>query len=269
MQHPMVWMAGVYLGLIILVTFAAASFFGVFTGTQIGFCLFLLAPLTVGGVLGMLRYDDYSPILFLMQAKKHYFGIVIPAILCALVVAVTMSLLLVPLSLILGDIDQIMVSTLCGVCIPVFFAAMFYPSVIVFEGATVTRSMLRSVTLVIYDTITALKFWVVTMLLLFLSFFGISMAWAGLTYDHIEEFTNLSLAEYANLSIGEQQAIFSTFTIEDWMAMLGDRVLFLVVCISVCAAIVTTFLLCYLCVCYTEAKKAIPAASLLENEKIR
>ena len=249
MQHPMVWMAGIYLGLIILLMFVACSFFGMFTGVQVGFILFLLSPLAIGGVLGILRYDDYSPILFLMQAKKHYFGIVIPVVICVLVIVITMSLLIVPLSLITGDIDQIIVSGLCGVSIPVFVATMFYAPVIVYEDATVTHSLLRSITLVIYDMVSALKFWAVAMLLLFSVFFSTSMVWAGLAYEHIEQ--------YAHLSVAEQQVIYSAFTAEEWMAMLGDGVFFLVLFVSVCAAVVTTFLLCYVCVCYIEAKKQI------------
>ena len=261
MQHPMVWMAGIYVGLSILAACAVASLLGIFTGIQIGFLLFLLVPLGVGGVLGMLQYDDYSPILFLMQAKKHYFGIVIPAILCVLVIAITVSLLLIPLSLIVGDIDQIIASGLCGVSIPVFLATMFYAPVIVSEGATVTHSLIRSVTLVLSDMISALKFWVVGMLLLLVSFFSTSMIWAGLTYEH--------LMQYAHLSVAEQQVIYSAFTAEEWIAMLGDGIFLLPLCVSGCAIVVTTFLLCYLFVCYTEVTKAVPPASVPENENVR
>ena len=261
MRHPMVWMAGVYFGLIILIAFVIASFLGLFTGIQVGFILFLLLPLAIGGVLGMLRYDDYSPILFLMQAKKHYFGIIIPALICIFVIVITMSLLTIPLSFFIGNIDQSIVFLLCGVSIPVFLVTMFYAPIIVSEGATVTYSLMRSVALVLYDTISAIRFWVVGILLFFIVFFSASMVTTALTYEH--------LAQYANLSIAEQQVIYSAFTAEEWIAMFGDGIVFLVLFVSICAIIVTTFLLCYLFVCYREVRKTVPDAPIFQNGKLR
>ena len=252
MRHPMVWMAGIYFGFIILLAFGVGSVLGMFTGTQFASILLLLLPLAIGGVLGMLQYDDYSPVLFFMEGKKHYFGLVIPGILTLLVIIITIILLEVPISLIGGSIDQITLSGLCvGVSIPVLLLTMFYAPVIVSEGATVTHSLLRSVTLVSYDIMSALKFWIVGMFTQFIAFFAMSMVWAGLTYEHLEE--------YANLSIAEQQAIYSLFTAEEWMVMLGDGLFFFVLFLSLCIIVTTTFLLCYLFVCYTDAKKAGPS----------
>jgi len=259
MRHPMVWMAGIYLGLSVLFAFVVEHFLGVFTATQVGVILFLLSPLAIGGVLGMLRYNDYSPILFLMQAKKHYFGIVIPAVISAIVIVITIVLLTIPLSLIMGSIDPVTLSGLCiGVSIPVLLTTLFYAPVIVSEDATVTQSLLRSVTLVSYGTISALKFWIVTIALNFMVFFGTSMAFAMLAFEHLEK--------YADLSVADQQAVYATFTADEWMAMLGDSVVYLVLFVSACAVVVSTFLLCYLFVCYTEAKKAVPSASILSEK---
>ena len=255
MQHPMVWMAGVYFGLIILVAFVVSSHLGVFIGMRVGSLLFLLFPFAIGGVLGMLRYDDYSSILFLMQAKKHYFRIVLPACICFLVIGITMSLLIIPLSLIVGSTDQIAIFGLCGVSVPVFLGAMFYAPVIVSEGTTATQSLLRSVTLVLYDMASALKFWIVAVLLMLIVFFSTSMICAGLVYEHVEQ--------YADLSVAEQQAIYAAFTAEEWVTMFGDGILFLVLFMSGCAVVITTFLLCYLFLCYTEVKKSVPAALTL------
>jgi ABC-type glycerol-3-phosphate transport system permease component len=98
------------------------------------------------------------------------------------------------------------------------------------------------------------------MLLLFVVFFSTSMVWAGLAYEHLEQ--------YAQLSVAEQQIIYSAFTGEEWMAMLGDGLFFLVLFVSVCVAVVTTFLLCYVFVCYTEVRKFVPAPSAFQNGKI-
>ena len=258
MQHPMVWMAGIYAGLSVYFVFAVKYFSGMYTATQVGTILFLLSPFAIGGVLGMLRYNDYSPILFLMQAKKHYFGIVMPAIVSALVIVITIVLLVIPLSLIMGSIDPVVLSGLCiGVTIPVLLTTLFYAPVIVSENATVTQSLLRSITLVGYDTISALKFWIVTIVLAFLVFFGTSMVFAMLTFEHMEK--------YANLSIAEQQAIYATFTADEWIAMLGDGAGYVVLFLSVSMIIIGTFLLCYLFVCYAEAKKAVPSAPVLSE----
>ena len=252
MQHPMVWMVGIYLGLIILLMFGIGCVLGAFTATQFGSILLLLLPLAVGGVLGMLRYDDYSPILFLMEGKKHYFGIVIPGIIIILAILITVILITMPISLIIGSIDQISLFGLyVGVSIPIFLLTLFYAPVIVSEGTTVTHSLLRSVALVSYDTISALKFWVMGIFTQFIFVFAISMAWAWLTYEHLEQ--------YASLTIAEQQAIYSLFTMEEWMAMLGDGLFFLFLYVSVCVVVATTFLLCYLFVCYTDAKEAAPS----------
>ena len=253
MQYPMVWIAGMYPGIGILLVFVIWHLSGAFTATQVGLILFLLSPLAIGGVLGMLRYNDYSPILFLMQAKRHYFGIVIPAVITALVIVMTIILLTIPVSLIMGGTDLIMISGLCiGVTIPVLLTTVFYAPVIVSENATVTQSLLRSIILVSYDMISSLKFWIATIILQFVLFFGTSMAFAMLTYEYLQE--------YANLSIADQQAIYATFTANEWMAMLGNSVFSLVLFVSACVIIIGTFLLCYLFVCYTEAKKSIPPA---------
>jgi hypothetical protein len=253
----MVWIAGIYPGLSILLVFAIGHFSGIFTATQLGLILFLLSPLTIGGVLGMLRYNDYSPILFLMQAKKHYFGIVIPAVISALVIVITIILLAIPFSLITGGIDPITLSGLSiGVSIPILLTILFYAPVIVSENVTVTYSLVRSITLVSYDIISALKFWIVAISLNFMVFFGTSMALAMLAYEHLQE--------YAALSIADQQAIYATFTANEWMAMLGSGVFSLVLFLSACVTIVSTFLLCYLFVCYKEAKTAVPPAPVLQ-----
>jgi len=254
----MVWMAGIYAGLSVFFVFAVEHFAGMYTATQIGVILFLLSPLAIGGVLGMLRYNDYSPILFLMQAKKHYFGIVMPAIISALVIVITIVLLAVPLSLIMGSIDPVVLSGLCiGVSIPVLLTTLFYAPVIVSEDATVTQSLLRSITLVGYDTISAMKFWIVTIALKFMVFFGTSMVFAMLTFEHLEK--------YADLSIADQQAIYAAFTADEWITMLGDGTFYVVLFLSACMLVVSTFLLCYLFVCYSEAKKAVPSAPVLNE----
>jgi hypothetical protein len=254
----MVWIAGIYPGLSILLVFAIEHFSGLFTATQIGFILFLLSPLAIGGVLGMLRYDDYSPILFLMQAKKHYFGIVIPAAISALVIVITIILLIAPLSFIMGGTDPVMLSGLCiGVSISVLLTILFYAPIVVSENAMVTHSLLRSIALVSHDMFSALKFWIVATILNFMVFFGTSMAFAMLTFEHLQE--------YADLSIADQQVIYAAFTPDEWMAMLGDNAFFLVLFLSVCVTLVCTFLLCYLFVCYTDAKEAASSASAMQS----
>jgi hypothetical protein len=159
----------------------------------------------------------------------------------------------------MGGIDPITLSGLCiGVSIPVLLAILFYAPVIVSENATVTYSLLRSLALVSYDMFSALKFWIITAILSFMVFFGTSMSFALLAFEHLQE--------YADLSVADQQAIYATFTPDEWMAMLGDNTFFLVLFLSVCVIIVSTFLLCYLFVCYTEAKEAIPSASTLQSK---
>ena len=251
MVHPMVWMAGIYPGLSILLVFGIANLSGTYTATQIGLILFLLSPLVIGGVLGMIRYNDYSPILFLMQAKRHYFGIVMPAIIIALVIVITIILLLIPLSLIMGSFDAFMVTGLCiGVSIPVLLTTVFYAPVIVAENATVTQSLFKSVILVSYDLFASLKFWIAAIILQCMIFFGVTMAFTVLIYEYLEE--------YATLSIAEQQAKYATLTIDEWMTMLGGNEFILVLFTSVCVAIVSTFLICYLFVCYEDAKEIVP-----------
>jgi len=88
-------------------------------------------------------------------------------------------------------------------------------------------------------------------------FFGTSMVFAMLTFEHMEK--------YANLSIAEQQAIYATFTADEWIAMLGDGAVYVMLFLSVSMIVVGTFLLCYLFVCYTEAKKAVPSAPVLSE----
>ena len=259
MQHPMVWIAGIYSGLSILLVFAINDFSGVFTATQIGFILFLLLPFPIGGVLGMLRYNDYSPILFLMQAKKHYFGIVIPAIVTAFMITITIIMLTIPILLIMGNIDPIIISGLCiGVSIPALLTTLFYAPVIVSENTTVSYSLLRSVALASYNMISALKFWIVAITLQFMIFFGTVMAFTMLTYEHLQE--------YADLSIADQQEIYAMFTADEWIAMLGDGVFILALFVGACVAIVSTFLLCYLFVCYTEAKEVVSSLFVLQSE---
>ena len=251
-------MAGIYLGLVVLAGFLAGQILGAYTATRVAFILFLLFPFAVGGVLGVLRYNDYSPVLFLMQAKKYYFGITIPAFLILLIICVTVILVTFPISVITGGIDPVVLSWIgVGVATPVFVATIFYLPAIVCEDRTVFASLLRSVELISYDTLTVLKFWTVSLILQCGVFFSMSMLLVSLAY---EEFL-----PYVELSVAEQQEIYATFTPEKWMEMLGDGVIFLIMFAVLSAIVITTFLLCYLYVCYTKAAKAAVMQNQLEK----
>jgi hypothetical protein len=258
MSYPIVWMAGIYLALVVLAGFLVEQILGTYTATRVAFILFLLFPFAVGGVLGVLRYNDYSPVLFFMQAKKHYFGITIPAFLILLTICVTIILVTFPISLMTGGIDLVVLSWICvGVATPLFVATVFYLPAIVCEDSTVFSSLLRSLELISCDTLTALKFWSVSLVLQCGVFFSLSLLLASLAYE--------DLLPYAELSIVEQQEVYATFTLEKWMEILGDGALFLVIFGVLCVIVITTFLLCYLYVCYTKAAKTDSMQNQLEK----
>jgi len=200
-RKPTLWIAGIIMGLVTGASMLAEAYGGVFYTQPLMLFQFLLLPLLVGGVYGMIKTGAFSASVFLKEGMQHYFRILLPSLVITFAALLTVLLLAIPL-LIMGlsaEAGGILGLTMVGVLVSFAFFTFFYDIAAVYEDRKVFDSIRRSVEIVIQHSGKVLLFFIVNVLVLFGIGFIALVAWTAIFADSFEPLTRMNSTELEGL----------------------------------------------------------------------
>ncbi|QYZ79880.1 hypothetical protein E2N92_10820 [Methanofollis formosanus] len=185
-KYPAFWAAGIVagaaFGLDLLLEFSGEVFFA----SKVLLLGMLLVPFFAAGAYGTAHREDRSMAVFLEEGKKGYFRVLLPGIVLFFVAMVTLFLLAIPITLILGESALAVAgSTALGVILSLAFFAYFYDVAAVTEELGVFASLQRSGAVVITRLWQVLGFYLVNLFALFALGFGVLIVWSMLVYEKL------------------------------------------------------------------------------------
>ncbi|MBP2144623.1 hypothetical protein J2129_000077 [Methanofollis sp. W23] len=184
--YPAFWAAGLVAGAALGIDLYLEFTGEVFFASKILLLGLLLVPFFAAGAYGGAQREDRSMGVFLEEGKKGYFRILLPAIVLLLATVVTLILLAIPITLILGESAIAAAgSAVFGVILSFAFFAYFYDVAAVTEGLGVFASLQRSAAVVLTRLWQVLLFYVTTLAVLFVLGFGVLTAWSMLMYEKL------------------------------------------------------------------------------------
>lgn len=206
---PMIWTVGLVMGaaagLDIYLELSGETFFA---GKVLLFGL-LLIPFFVAGSLGAIKRNDGSLAVFLEEGKRHYFRLLLPAVVLLFAAVVTILLVAVPLSIILGEnAVEAAGSTALGVILSFALFAYFYDVAAVRDELGVFASLQRSAAFVLTAFTRTVLFYAANLIALFIVGIGAVFLWTALLYDRLAplaESGELALMETANATAVQAQ----------------------------------------------------------------
>ncbi|MDK2975423.1 MAG: hypothetical protein PWP08_1794 [Methanofollis sp.] len=185
-RMPLIWTAGIVAGIVsglgIYLGLSGDTFFA----GKILLIGVLILPFFVAGSLGAIKRNDGTPAVFLEEGKKHYFRVLLPAVVVLFAVVVTTFLVAVPLSFMAGsNAVEAAGSAALGVLLSFALFAYFYDTAAVGEGLGVFASIQRSAAFVLTRFTKAVLFYVANLAVLLLIGFGALFFWTALLYDRL------------------------------------------------------------------------------------
>lgn len=175
-KYPAFWAAGLVAGAALGIGLYLEFTGEVFFASKILLLGLLIVPFFAAGAYGGAHREDRSIAVFLEEGKKGYFRILLPAIVLFLATVVTVFLLAVPITLILGEgAIAVAGSAVLGVILSFAFFAYFYDVAAVTEGLGVFASLQRSGAVVLTRLWQVLLFYITNLIVLFVLGFGVLM----------------------------------------------------------------------------------------------
>lgn len=185
-KYPAFWVAGIVAGVALCIDLYLQFTGEVFFASKILLLGLLIVPFFAAGAYGGAHREDQSMAVFLEEGKKGYFRILLPAIVLLLAAVVTLILLAIPITLILGEgAIATAGSAIFGVILSFAFFAYFYDVAAVTEELGVFASLQRSGAVVLTRLWKVLLFYVTNLIALFVLGFGVLTAWSMLMYDKL------------------------------------------------------------------------------------
>lgn len=239
LRRPILWIPGLFAGAL------AASFLwlaftgGEFIAGKLFFLGAVLFPFFIAGALSCLKTRDDSPGQFVRSAFRYYFPVILPVIVAVAIVILLLILFSIPFAIAGLGTDPSMIGGLfIGILMPVILFTFYADNVAVSEERKVFDTLKRSMILASRSFFAILSCLVLTVLNAI--FMGVILAtvWGMILADQF--------APYINLSVTEQQEIFSTFGVAEWQDILGTTgIAITAVMIGIYTMILVTFFIIY------------------------
>jgi hypothetical protein len=236
LRSPAAWLPGLALGFFAAGCVIIQYFAGLFVAERLFVLELVTFPFFIAGLMGLARSGERSFSSFASRGVSGYFRVLLPSLVILFAVLLTVLLILFPL-MALGIAEAALSFTILSVAISILFFTSFYDAAAIIEDRGVFDSIRRSVEFVLRRTGDCVVFYLVSISLLFLVFFGALVAWTASLYDHLSPLASLESTELA------------AFSLEEFNALLGvDGILitsfFLFLALAVSISIVYTFKAC-------------------------
>ncbi|RPJ53490.1 MAG: hypothetical protein EHJ95_02130 [Methanobacteriota archaeon] len=181
-------------------------YFGSFYADKAWVFQLLLIPFATAGIYGVIR--EPAGASFIGQAARHYWQVLLPALVLLFAMLATALLIMVPLALAgIPSTPEALSFTVLGVAFSLAFFSFFYDTAAVFEGRGVFDSLRRSVEFTILNSWKVVQFFVICIIATFGIAFAALFVWAMLVADNLEPLTRMNATEVQTLVPGDLIAL--------------------------------------------------------------
>jgi hypothetical protein len=247
LKKPVLWIPGLYTGIIMSVFLYLAFSGGEFIAGKILFLTLVLFPLFLAGAIGCMGSENYSPEEFYRSAIRGFFPILLGVIVIFAIIVLLLILFSIPFAIAgLGSDPSMIGGLFIGIAMPIIIFAFYFDNVAVAEGLKVFASLKRSTIIVSHSFMTIITCILVSGAGAVALSFMVAMMWGMVLSDRF--------TQYLDLGMTEQQKIFAGFTLADWQQTLGpDGVAITAGMIGLYTMILVTILIIYKHQCYRSS----------------
>lgn len=185
-RKPMLWIAGIFLGLFSLANLVIEVSGGSFLAGRLWIIGIIIFPLFLAGLLYLIRDDNAGFSSFFREGAKRYFRVLLPTLIIVFAALLTIGVIIASLFLIgISAGSGVLIIPLFGVIVPFIFFTLFYDTVAVWEDTRAFESIRRSVELVLTNPAPVIGFCIVSLVVCGGIGVVILMIWTGLLYDRL------------------------------------------------------------------------------------
>ncbi|HWQ65664.1 MAG TPA: hypothetical protein VN372_02220 [Methanospirillum sp.] len=252
LRHPVLWIPGFYAGILVACTVWLGFSGETFISGKLMFLGAALFPLFVAGALSCLSSGSFTPASFIQNAPLSFFRVLMPVIITIGIIFLLLFLVSIPFAIAgLGN-DPAMISGLfIGITVPVIVFSLFADNVAISEGQKAFDSLKRSYEIVSRSFLPAITYIIVSIVSTCILGLFFAMIWGMVLSDRF--------TQYIDLSVAEQQKVFSGFGIPEWQNILGpDGILISAITIGLFFMVLIPFLIVYKQQCYLKASSFVP-----------
>jgi hypothetical protein len=249
---PPLWITGLYLGSLfagdILLEIQGNSVLA----ARIGFLGLCALPFFLGGSYGAIQGAGTGVRGYLAAGRRYFFRILLAGAVIVSAALLTALLVMAPVALIGGSLQDTSSLVLLWVGIPFAFFTFFYDTAVVFEDRKVLDSIRRAVEFVTGNPKGAMAFYLVNLGVGILVLFLAVAVWSVTIADRLEPF------------VGANQTVFQNMTATQLVALIGIPGVWTGVVIGFFAVLIWgTFLVSFKACYYRRAVVASPAAPVV------
>ncbi len=192
-RMPVLWIPGLYTGLLIATGILTEFYAGTFFAGRLWIIGLVLLPLFIAGMLSAIKENAGDIHTFLHSGLRYYFRILLPGLVILFAGILTLALLMLPL-LLLGLPSEIglLIGLVAGVAAPFVFVTYFFDVVAVFEGSPVFETVRRSVEFVLTHVSRVLRFYLINIVIVGAIIFAAAVAWTALLYEQLQPLTTMN-----------------------------------------------------------------------------
>ncbi|HUU76613.1 MAG TPA: hypothetical protein VMW63_11095 [Methanoregulaceae archaeon] len=205
-SHPVLWIPGLVFGLFGAADLAAQSLLGEFVAGRLWIIELITIPFFTGAMMHVIRSGDGSIHTFIQGGLKYYFRILLPSLIIAFAVILTLVLLMLPLS-ITGMGQELISLVAIGSVVGISFFTFFYDTAVVFEDAHVFESIRRSVEVVMHNLFTVILFYITVLALTALIMLLFAIIWTVFLYEKLVPITTFNATQIESLTPAEVSAL--------------------------------------------------------------
>jgi uncharacterized membrane protein len=206
LRSPAAWLPGLALGIFaagcVLLQYSA----GLFIAERLFMLELVTFPFFVAGLMELARSKNRSLSSFSAGGSSGYFRVLLPSLVILFGILLTVLLILIPL-MALGIAETPLSFMALSVTITILFFTSFYDAAAVIENRGVFDAIRRSVEFVLQHTRDCVVFYLVSIIISFMVFFGTMILWTAALYDRLSPLASLSAIELQTLSLEQFNAL--------------------------------------------------------------
>lgn len=207
---PSLWITGLYLGALFALDLLLQAGGDMLLGARIGFLGLFALPFFLGGSYGAIRDGGTGIRGYVGAGARHFFGILLAWVVIAAAAFLTMILVMIPLAIAGGSLQDFLPLILPGVALPLAFFTFFADTAVVFEGRKVLDSIRRSVEFVMGGPGRAIGFYLACLAIGILTLLVSVVIWSFTIADRLQLFTGMNQTALQNTTTEQVMSLIGT-----------------------------------------------------------
>jgi hypothetical protein len=236
---PVLWVPGLVTGLLAAVLWLSFNTQGSFFASRLVLIFSLIAVFFIAGSYAVIRNGKGSIRELFTGGIQYFFRVLLPMLVIIFCTLILVTLVMITLSFggAPADPEFLGIFSLC-LLVPAAFLTMFFDTAAVFEDRRIFDAIRRSIELVSAQSLSVVKFYVVSAAVFFAVTFSLMMVWEGALYNKLEPLTRFNETQIA------------AFTPDQLTGMIGtDGIIVTAICLFfgclVLLPILTTYKACF------------------------